>query len=258
MPIIKVRKKPGKYFQMAKATVEDVRLSWKAKGLLAYLMSKPSDWEIWTRDLVKRSTDGRTAVLSGLNELIQFGYATREQIKKDDGTFGPVELIVYEVPQSGFPLTGKPLTGKPLTENLTYTKNDCTNNDYTKNEKQQQLQKLDINFSTALKEYQNTFGPLGSQHLYAKFQMLWDEYPKLETHKYARKEMYQAMMREEGHVRPNLGYYAQCLATGSARDQGKRQKRQSGARQLSGRTHAMADPNDPDIKAWLEKRRQSG
>jgi len=124
--------------------------------------------------------------------------------------------------------------------------------------KQQQLQKLDINFSTALKEYQNTFGPLGSQHLYAKFQMLWDEYPKLETHKYARKEMYQAMMREEGHVRPNLGYYAQCLATGAARADGKQQERRSGTKRRDAPKRTEADPNDPDIKAWLEKRRQSG
>ena len=127
-----------------------------------------------------------------------------------------------------------------------------------KKEKQQQPPRLDINFSTALKEYQNTFGPLGSQHLFEKFQMLWDEYPKLETHTYARKEMYRAMMREGGHVRPNLGYYAQCLATGAARAQGKREERRARATQRSGCRREVADPNDPDIKAWLEKRREHG
>ena len=118
--------------------------------------------------------------------------------------------------------------------------------------------KLDINFSTALKEYQNAFGPLGSQHLFEKFQMLWDEHSRLEVHQYARKEMYQAMMRDEGHVRPNLGYYAQCLATGAARAQGKRKERQSGAKRRNVSKRTAADPEDPDIKAWLEKRREHG
>ena len=128
------------------------------------------------------------------------------------------------------------------------------------NEKEKLLQqeKLDVNFSTALKAYQNTFGPLGSQHLYEKFQMLWDEYPELEVHKYARKEMHRAMMREENHVQPNLGYYAQCLATGAARAQGKREGRRSGAKRRDVRTHEVADINDPAIQAWLEERGKDG
>lgn len=125
-------------------------------------------------------------------------------------------------------------------------------------EKQQQQPKLDVNFGTALKDYQNSFGPLGSQHLFEKFQMLWDEHPTLEVHKYARKEMYQAMMRDGSHVRPNLGYYAQCLATGGARAQGKQEKRRKGGKRRDVPVRTVADPNDPDIKAWMEKRGQDG
>ena len=127
-----------------------------------------------------------------------------------------------------------------------------------KEEKQQQPPKLDINFSTALREYQNTFGPLGSSLLFEKFQMLWDEHPDLKIHTYARKEMYRAMMREEHHIHPNLSYYARCLATGAARAKGKREERQGKAKRGSGRTHKIADINDPAIQEWLAERRERG
>jgi len=100
VPIVRVKKDPGNFFLMSKEPVEDPRLSWKAKGMLAYLMSKPGDWQIWVRDLVKRSADGRDAVLSGLQELIGAHYAAREQPRRANGTLGPVEYVVYESPQN--------------------------------------------------------------------------------------------------------------------------------------------------------------
>ncbi len=136
MPIVRVKKDPGDFFLMSKEPIEDPGLSWKAKGMLAYLMSKPNDWQIWVNDLVKRATDGRDAVLSGLTELISQRYAAREQPRREDGTLGPVEYVVYESPQTAFPYTVKPLTDKPYTDNPTHTNNDCTNNNQSNNEEE--------------------------------------------------------------------------------------------------------------------------
>ena len=125
-------------------------------------------------------------------------------------------------------------------------------------EEQQQQPKLDINFGTALKAYQDRFGPLGSSHLYDKFQMLWDEHPRLKTHQYARKEMYRAMMRKESHVRPNLAYYAQCLATGAARAEGAQEERRGNGKRRDVPKRTVADINDPAIQEWLAERRANG
>ncbi len=59
--------------------LRDPRLSWKAKGIAAYLLSKPPGWQIWTGDLIRRSTDGYAAVLAGLKELETYGYLKRER-----------------------------------------------------------------------------------------------------------------------------------------------------------------------------------
>ena len=90
--------------------------------------------------------------------------------------------------------------------------------------KQQQLQQppdpppRNSDFGHALTEYENAFGPLGSEHLYARFQGLWDDYPVAEMHDYARSEMRQAMVDPKRRVKPNLTYYVRCLGTTAARD----------------------------------------
>jgi hypothetical protein len=84
--------------------------------------------------------------------------------------------------------------------------------------------------------------------MYEKFQMLWDEYPDPEVHEYACDEMYEAMMDDKRRVHPNLSYYAQCLATGKARASPRK-------KQSFDEPYNMPDMSDPDIQAWLAKRK---
>lgn len=61
------------------AALEDERLSYKARGLLAYLLSRPPGWTTSADRLAKDSPkEGRDAVLSGLKELEVIGYLHRE------------------------------------------------------------------------------------------------------------------------------------------------------------------------------------
>jgi len=53
--------------------LRDPNLSWKAKGLFAYLLSLPDDWQIYQKDLVNRATDGDTSLRSGIIELEKAG-----------------------------------------------------------------------------------------------------------------------------------------------------------------------------------------
>lgn len=104
--------------------LRDERLSWKAKGILAYLLSKPDDWKVRVSDLIKRSTDGREKVYAGVNELINTGYLQRNEIRSS-GKIISYEYVLYEtgmpephtgLPHTGFPDTVKPDTVKPDTE----------------------------------------------------------------------------------------------------------------------------------------------
>jgi len=101
------------YFQMNRVAVQDERLSYKAVGLLVYLLSKPDDWRTIVNDLVNRHTDGKDSVRAGLNELIECGYIIRQQPREESGTFRTVEYDVCETPQAGFPEAVKPVAANP-------------------------------------------------------------------------------------------------------------------------------------------------
>jgi hypothetical protein len=88
-----------RYVTLDKRFLEDPRLGWRAKGILAYLLSKPNDWKVMMCDLLERSDDGRDSVYAGLKELEQHGYIERERLRGAGGKLGQVETIVYEWPE---------------------------------------------------------------------------------------------------------------------------------------------------------------
>lgn len=135
--IIKVKHHDKPYVILDKRPLEDIRLSWKAKGLLAYLISKPDDWKVYLSELVQRSKDGADSTKSALKELRTCGYLEKYPIKDDKGRVVSWETCVYEVPhqdnekeepEGGFPYMwdSQQMDNRPL------LKNDSTNNDLTK------------------------------------------------------------------------------------------------------------------------------
>lgn len=112
--IIRV-KKQSNYVVMNKTSLMDERLSWKAKGLHAYMLSMPDDWCFYDSELQKHAKDGRDSLKSALKELRELGYMKRVRHRNQDGTFD-YETIVYEIPQTDDPLPGKPQTEKPSTD----------------------------------------------------------------------------------------------------------------------------------------------
>lgn len=71
------------FTQVANNVLNDMRLSFKAKGLFAYLYSKPQDWQFESRRIARASTDGKKATRSAIKELEEIGLLRR--IKQKDG-----------------------------------------------------------------------------------------------------------------------------------------------------------------------------
>lgn len=119
--------KENPYVMLNKKALEDSNLSWAAKGLWAYLMSRPDDWTISIPHLSKIYDNyggGETAIYNYLNELIKHGYCTRRQPKEENGKFGKYEYIISEfqiiLPQPGSPDAGPPDAAKLPTTNKGY------------------------------------------------------------------------------------------------------------------------------------------
>lgn len=94
--IIRTFRKRHNFVIIDKTALEDTRLSYKARGMLAYLLSKPDNWTTNTQNLINQSEkDGREAILSGLKELEGCGYLLRKKYKDRAGRFG-WEVIIFE------------------------------------------------------------------------------------------------------------------------------------------------------------------
>lgn len=114
-----IRQKRKKRFSIIdNRVIEDGRLSWGARGLLEYMLSKPDDWKFYMSELISHSDkDGRDKTYGYINELKKYGYVTRKQKRNSSGKFGNQDLIVTDSPLTGFPDTVKPDTDKPDTAN---------------------------------------------------------------------------------------------------------------------------------------------
>lgn len=100
MTIIRIEhNKNNPYVILNRSALEDENLSWAAKGLWAYLMSRPDDWNISVAHLSSIYEDkggGERAIYSILKELIKNGYCQRNQKVGKKGQFGKYEYIITE------------------------------------------------------------------------------------------------------------------------------------------------------------------
>ena len=110
------------YVMINKTPLDDPRLSFKAKGILSYLLSKPDNWKVRVSDLANHAKDGKDSVRSGLKELVLSGYATYEQPREKHGMFSDGGYTIYEIP----PHRANPDTVKPDTVMGGASNNECS------------------------------------------------------------------------------------------------------------------------------------
>lgn len=122
-----IREKNTNYTTISNVFLKDNKLSLKAKGLLAIIMSLPEDWDFSINGIVAVIKEGRESTSSTIKELINAGYCTREQCKGDKGRFKGYDYTFYEEPKAGTPLTDCPESENPLTDNPTQLNTNLIN-----------------------------------------------------------------------------------------------------------------------------------
>lgn len=145
MATFRVYKESGNFVMVHKDFIHDSNLSWKAKGILLYLLSRPDDWQIYETELEKHSSDGLSGIKSGIKELEEIGYIQRNRKRDENGRLNGYEYLVYEQPNhirfsnvgktvNGKTNNGKTVNGESHTTNNNRTNNDLTNNNNTNND----------------------------------------------------------------------------------------------------------------------------
>lgn len=98
-----VHDKDNPYVMLNRETViQNKELSFRARGLLAYMLNRPQGWKFNIKHLSSdkvTTKEGREAIQTAMKELRQHGYVDDEFVRNEAGVITERKLIVYEVPQ---------------------------------------------------------------------------------------------------------------------------------------------------------------
>lgn len=189
MKVEKIRRKG--FTVISNDVLNNTALSWKAKGLFAYLWSQSDLWDFYEVEVLKHSTDGRASLRAGLKELEEHGYLKRYRNRDDKGILRESKWILSEQPMFDFPKLDKPTLDYPTLDNRTLTNtnyNNTNNNNTDRNEAvvdtslvnivdQPEEESIDDDgFGKIVEFYQENFGMMSSflyddmRHTYNEWQ----------------------------------------------------------------------------------------
>jgi ABC-type antimicrobial peptide transport system permease subunit len=115
----------NQFTQIHNAWVRDPKLSYKAKGLLTYLLSHEVGYTITIGQIIRESGDGRQAVRSALDELIQIGYLETQRTTDQRGYNAG---LAYFIKDPKNPKGENPTLDNPTLDNRTAKENNLIKN----------------------------------------------------------------------------------------------------------------------------------
>ena len=137
MSVFRVEKN-NNYTVMANYHLRDKELSFKAKGLLSYMLSLPEDWDYSLNGLARVSKEGIKAIKNIINELKEKGYLKINRLRKENGQY-QYEYLIREIPegiepeyQKGYAVKGEPEKGIQINTNKQNTKEQIDKEDKSK------------------------------------------------------------------------------------------------------------------------------
>lgn len=134
------------FARVPKRILDDSRLTWKAKGVLAYLLGKPSGWKVQVRDISNRGKDGESAVRTALDELRTIGYAKLECLREGGKVVAWYWKIadepIYSAPDGENPHLEKPEVEKPEVENRDSSKKERSKKESSKGDESPEVSEI--------------------------------------------------------------------------------------------------------------------
>jgi len=117
----------NQFLQVANEVARDRRLSYRARGVLVFLLSLPDGYALDSDSIADHTPkEGRDAVRAAMRELVSAGYLHRERSQNGKGQW-TTRLWITDTPtvpaedsvsagraDDGFPVVGQPAVGQPV------------------------------------------------------------------------------------------------------------------------------------------------
>jgi hypothetical protein len=116
-----IRVKHENHYTVARnKTIRDSRISFRATGVLVYLLSLPDDTSVSARALAETKPEGKYAIGNALEELRTAGYLSQERVRGERGQWVTVTTVrerplsdaTLRVPVTGTRSAGTRRTGR--------------------------------------------------------------------------------------------------------------------------------------------------
>jgi hypothetical protein len=131
------------FTQIPNAWLRDDRTGFRAKGILAYLMSHKSGWKTSLGHLAEVTADGKDAIRTAVNELEEAGYLIRRRLRNNGQLAGAewelqdpfdtepeLESPMLENPTQENPMLGNPMQENPTVKNTNIQKTNIQENQF--------------------------------------------------------------------------------------------------------------------------------
>lgn len=137
-----LKRSDGNYTVVPNLIIYDSSISAKAKGVFAYLLSRPVEWSFYMSEIPKHFKDGTKAIRSAIEELEECGYLARTRFgASDGGTYYEWHLT----PEAKTAFNPKGQKGRLVSKEYIYTINntikDSNNNTNSKPKKSTRFKK---------------------------------------------------------------------------------------------------------------------
>lgn len=159
----KLKKNLREYARIPNSLINNKEVSFKAKGLFAYIESKPDGWEFAINRIAYDTKDGKDSIRVGLLELEQAGYLKRQKYQNESGYWKTL-YILTDIPfdyVSENPTSENPTQENPTLENPINNKERSNKERNKKERSDTQLlnllnEKTERNFKLLPRGYKNT------------------------------------------------------------------------------------------------------
>lgn len=108
--IIRAARPEAHFVMIRNAVARDENLSFRARGVLVAILSRPDDWSISAENLAREGQESVKMIYRVLKELENAGYVRRRRVRNAQGQLR-TETLVYDEPQE--PTSQKPSVGEP-------------------------------------------------------------------------------------------------------------------------------------------------